>query len=70
MPLLEGALTFAVENFFSVPTTAPLLCAAFSADFPLITVSLSDAPGPRALLPILVTVSHSDIVAGLVLSGR
>lgn len=52
--------TFAVENFFSVPTTAPLLCAAFKALLPLIVVSRCAAPGPRTLLPILVTFSQSS----------
>lgn len=55
----EASRTFAVENFFSVPTTAPLLCAAFNALLPLIVVSRSEAPGPRTLLPILVTLFQS-----------
>jgi len=59
-------LTFAVENFFSVPTTAPLRCAALSALLPLIVVSRCVAPGPRALLPILVTDSQSSDMMGTV----
>ena len=64
--LLAGdGLTFAVENFFSVPMTAPDLCAAFRALLPLTTVSRVLAPGPRALLPILVTASQSSLMVGL-----
>lgn len=54
--------TFAVLYFFSVPVTAPLLCAAFSALLPLIVVSRSEAPGPRTLLPILVTLFQSSLM--------
>lgn len=54
--------TFAPANFFSVPTTAPLRCAALSALLPLIVVSRSDAPGPRTLLPILVTLFQSSLI--------
>lgn len=54
--------TFADEYFFSVPVTAPLRCAAFSALLPLIVVSRSDAPGPRTLLPILVTLFQSSLI--------
>ena len=52
--------TFALANFFSVPTTAPLRWAALSALLPLIVVSRCVAPGPRALLPIFVTDSQSS----------
>jgi len=55
-------LTFVDPNFFSVPTMAPVRWAAFKAEFPLMTVSRWLWPGPRALLPILVTVSQSDMV--------
>lgn len=49
--------------FFSVPMTPPLRWAALRAALPRTTVSRSEAPGPRALLPILVTLSQSsDIV--------
>lgn len=51
-----------VANFFSVPTTPPLRCAWFSADLLRMTVSFSEAPGPRALEPIFVTWSQSDMV--------
>jgi len=55
---------FPAPNFFSVPTTAPLRWAAFSADLPRTTVSLEAPPAPRVLLPIFVTVSQSsDILA-------
>jgi hypothetical protein len=60
-PEWKQGRTFAVENFLSVATTAPLRWAALSALFPLTVVSRS-APGPRALLPILVTVSQSLIL--------
>lgn len=56
------ALTLVEPNFFSVPTMAPVRWAAFRALLPLMTVSRWVAPGPRDLLPILVTVSHSDMV--------
>lgn len=46
--------------FFSVPMTAPDLWAALRADLPRTTVSRSDWPGPRTLLPILVTESQSS----------
>lgn len=49
-------------NFFSVPMTEPLRWAALRALFPLMTVSLEEAP-PRALEPILVTLSQSSILA-------
>lgn len=52
---------FPAENFFSVPTMAPLRCAAFRADLPRTTVSFCDAP-PVTLLPILVTVSQSSMM--------
>lgn len=55
-------LTFDDAYFFSVPTTAPLRCAAFNALFPLIVVSRSAAPGPRTLLPILVTLFQSSLI--------
>lgn len=55
-------LTFAVENFFSVPVTAPLRCAALRALLPLMVVSRSAAPGPRTLLPILVTEFQSSLM--------
>jgi hypothetical protein len=59
------AHTFAVANFFSVPMTAPLRCAAFNALLPLIVVSRSDAPGPRTLLPILVTLFQSSLIVAV-----
>ncbi len=46
-----------VANFFSVPTSEPVRCAALMALRPLTTVSRLDAPA-RALLPILVTWSQ------------
>lgn len=49
--------------FFSVPSTAPLRCAWFSAALPRMTVSRCAPPAPRVLLPIFVTVSQSSIVA-------
>ena len=58
----EGLTAFPAPNFFSVPITFPLRCAAFSAALPLITVSRLPPPLPRVLLPILVTVSQSSIV--------
>ena len=45
-----------------MPTIAPLRCAAFNALLPLIVVSLVATPGPRALLPILVTFSQSSLI--------
>ena len=65
-----GQRTFAVEYFFSVPTTAPLLCAAFSALFPLIVVSFCPTPDPRTLLPILVTDSQSSLILSAYLGLR
>ena len=62
-------LTFAVENFFSVPVTAPLRWAALSALLPLMVVSRFAVPGPRTLLPILVTLSQSWSAILLVLAG-
>jgi len=61
----------AVEYFFSVPMTAPVRAAAFSALFPRTTVSRTVAPGPRVLLPILVTVSQSAMmmVVSVVVGG-
>jgi hypothetical protein len=53
---------FPAPNFFSVPMTAPLLCAALRADLPLTTVSRA-APPPRVLVPIFVTVSQSSMIA-------
>lgn len=58
-----SGLTLAVENFFSVPMTAPLRWAALRADFPLMVVSRGAVPAPRTLLPILVVVSQSSMVA-------
>ncbi len=52
---------FPAPNFFSVPMTAPLLCAALRADLPLTTVSRA-APPPRVLVPIFVTVSQSSMI--------
>ena len=53
----------AVEYFFSVAIAPPDRLAAFKAVLPRMTVSRSPPPGPRALLPIRVTESHSsDIV--------
>ena len=49
-----------VANFFSVPTMAPVRWAWLSAPFPRTTVSRWEGP-PLTLLPILVTVSQSDI---------
>jgi len=58
-----GRTELPAPNFFSVPMTDPLRAAAFSADLPRTTVS-REAPPPRVLLPILVTVSQSsDILA-------
>lgn len=52
-------------NFFSVARDPPDRFAAFNAALPRTTVSRCEAP-PRALLPILVTESHSsDIVCEL-----
>jgi len=62
-----GGRTLPAANFFSVPTTAPLRCAAFRALLPLIVVSLVATPGPRTLLPILVTFSQSSDIVVLVL---
>jgi hypothetical protein len=45
--------------------TAPLLWAALRADLPRTTVS-RDAPAPRVLLPIFVTVSQSSMVGELI----
>jgi len=56
-----GRTELPAPNFFSVPITAPLLWAAFSADLPRTTVSFATPP-PRVLLPIFVTVSQSSIV--------
>jgi hypothetical protein len=56
----SGTLTFAAANFFSVPMMAPLRAAALRALFPLIVVSRVAVPGPRTLLPILVTDSQSS----------
>lgn len=52
---------FPAENFFSVPTIAPVRWAALRADLPRTTVSFCDAP-PVTLLPILVTVSQSSMM--------
>lgn len=63
---------FAVANFFSVAMMPPLRCAAFRAALPRTTVSRCWAPGPRVLLPILVTDSQSSdmlSVGGFVLVG-
>jgi hypothetical protein len=52
---------FVPPNFFSVAMSAPCRRAAFKADSPRMTFSFAvPPPGPRALLPILVTVSHSS----------
>ena len=64
---VEGALghtELPAVNFFSVPTTAPLRWAALSALLPRTTFS-RDAPPPRVLLPIFVTVSQSSMVNGV-----
>lgn len=58
-------------NFFSVAISAPCRRAAFSADSPRMTLSFAVAPpGPRALLPILVTVSQSSMmIVGVIVVG-
>lgn len=65
--LLKGCIAdgdqrteFVPPNFFSVEMSAPCRLAALRADSPRMTFSFwTLAPGPRALLPILVTVSQS-----------
>ena len=54
-----------VVYFFSVPRTAPDRCAAFSCERPLTVVSRGPEAPPRALVPIFVTVSQSDMVDSL-----
>ena len=61
----KGHTELPALNFFSVPMTAPLLWAALRADLPRTTVS-RDAPAPRVLLPIFVTVSQSSMVGELI----
>lgn len=55
-------LTLAVAYFFSVPVTAPVRWAALRADLPLMVVSRWAVPGPRTLLPILVTEFQSSLI--------
>lgn len=58
----ERLTALPVLNFFSVAIDPPERFAAFRAELPRTTVSRCEAP-LRALLPILVTESHSsDIV--------
>lgn len=59
-------LTLALAYFLSVVMAAPLRWAALRALLPLMVVSRSEAPGPRTLLPILVTVSQSLMLAVVV----
>lgn len=60
---LDGArhTELALEYFFSVVIWAPDLWAALNALFPRMTVSRSEAPGPRTRLPILVVESQSRL---------
>lgn len=60
--LEKGLTALPVAYFFSVPMIPPCLEAALRADLPRTTVSFCP-PLPRVLLPILVTVSQSSMVA-------
>ena len=58
--VLGGGTVLAEANFFSVLRMAPERAAALRADLPLTTVSRAPPPpGPRALVPMRVTLSHS-----------